>query len=307
MKVSTLIDHFLVYGRVERQYALETQLKHRDCFQAWILPFFGERDIEDVGRYDVLRLREAMVERNLSAARQSSILAAWKSLLGFARSTMKLACTDPGEIKLPRKELPHPEVVPSSELARILECLNPKKWSDLRLRTLCEVILGTGVRIGEALRMDREPFDHGQNELDIIGKGAKRRTVFFTDRALFWIREFLHSRADKHPALFITTGSPARRWARYDISKSFDRLRVISGYAGKLTPHILRHTYCTNLLNNGVDISYIKELAGHSDIQTTARYYIGIDKPALRRIVRKHAHYNLPIDNKPDPPYAAIA
>ena len=68
MKVSTATNHFMVYGRVERQYALETQIKHRDCFQAWILPFFGEREIEELGRFDILHMRETMVDRNLSAA-----------------------------------------------------------------------------------------------------------------------------------------------------------------------------------------------------------------------------------------------
>jgi integrase/recombinase XerD len=155
--------------------------------------------------------------------------------------------------------------------------------------------------------MDREPFDRGETEIDILGKGAKRRTVFFTDRAIFWIKEFLNCRADDHPALFITTGCPARRWARYDISKNFARLCRISGYAKKFTPHILRHTYCTTLRNNGADISHIKELAGHSDIQTTARYYLGYDKPALRRVVREKARYDVPapLDTQSDPPYAA--
>ena len=297
----------MVYGRVERQYAVETQMKHRDCFQCWILPFFGEREIEEVGRFDILRMREEMVARNLSAARQSSVLASWKALLGFARSMLKLKCADPGEIKLPRKEVPNPQVVGLDDLQHILECLNPKKWADLRLRTLCEVILGTGMRIGEVLRLDREPFDRGETEIDILGKGAQRRTVYFTERAIFWMKEFLNCRADDHPALFITTGCPARRWARYDISKNFARLCRISGYKKKFTPHILRHTYCTTLRNNGVDISLIKELAGHKDIQTTSRYYLGSDKSVLRRAVREHAHYGVPasLDRQSNPPYAS--
>jgi site-specific recombinase XerD len=309
MKVSIATNHFMVYGRVERQYAIETQMKHRDCFQSWILPFFGEREIEEVGRFDILHMRESMVAQELSSARQSSVLATWKVLLGFARSVLKLNCADPGEIRLPCKEVPNPVVVPLDELQHILECLNPKKWTDLRLRTLCEVLMGTGLRISEALSLDRIPFDRGITEVDIVGKGAKRRTAFFSDRAIFWIKEFLNSRADNHPALFITTGSPARRWARYDASKHFARLRRISGYSKKLTPHILRHTYCTTLRNNGVDISLIKELAGHSDIETTARYYLGVDKPVLRRAIKDHLHYDSPpvVDNKSDSPYAAKA
>jgi site-specific recombinase XerD len=292
MKVSLAVTQFMVYGRIERQYALETQAKHRDCFQSWILPFFSESEIEEIGRYDILRMREAMVSRELSPARQSSVLATWKALIGFARSVLKLPCADPSEIKLPRKEIPHPVVLTPEELAQVFESLNLAKFSDLRMRAFCEVILGTGVRLGEALRMERLPFDHGATEIDIIGKGSKRRTIFFSDRCIAWVKQFLSIRSDSHPALFITTGGAPRRWSRTDISKRFERLRMLSGVKKKFTPHILRHTYCTTLLNNGTDISFIKELAGHQDIQTTARYYLGVDKPALRRIVKEKLRYD---------------
>jgi site-specific recombinase XerD len=282
----------MIYGRIERQYALETQGKHRDCFQSWILPFFGESEIEEVGRYDILRMREAMVSRQLSSSRQTSVLVTWKVLLGFARSVLRLHCTDPGEIKLPRREIPHPEYLTPDDLSQVFEALNLAKFSDLRLRTFCELVLGTGVRLGEALRMERKPFDCGTTEMDIIGKGSKRRTIFFSDRSLAWIKQYLSKRTDSHPALFITTGSPPRRWGRPDISKHFQRLRARAGLHKKFTPHILRHTFCTTLLNNGTDISFIKELAGHQDIQTTARYYLGIDKPALRRVIKDRLYYD---------------
>ena len=287
------MNHFLVYGRVERQYAFETQLKHRDCFASWILPTFGDHEVGSIARYDIVAMRERMVERQLSTARQSSVLATLKAFFGFCRTSLKIECLDPADIRLPRRQLPHPVVLTPAEVDQVVGCLNPRRFSDSRLRAMCELILGTGVRIGEALRLDRKPFDQGATEMDIIGKGSKHRTIFFSERCRYWIKEYLQSRADSHPALFITTGSPPRRWAREDISKHFIRLRSISGIAKKLTPHILRHTYCTTLLNNGVDISFIKELAGHEDIQTTARYYLGVDKPALRRIVRDRLRYDV--------------
>lgn len=295
------MEHFLVYGRAERQYAVETQLKHRDCFAAWILPAMGEREVEGLTRFDFLALRDAMGRCELSTARQSSVLATMKAFLGFCRTFLKLECMDPSEIRLPRKELPRPEAVTPSEIAQMLGCLNLYKFADLRLRAICELILGTGVRLGEALRMERRPFDQNVSEMDIIGKGNKQRTVFFTDRCRYWTKTYLQSRCDNHPALFITTGSPPRRWAREDISKHFIRLRERSGITKKLTPHMLRHTYCTNLLINGVDITFIKELAGHQDIQTTARYYLAVDKTNLRRVVKDNVRYDVrpPLDGSP--------
>lgn len=292
------MNHFLVYGRAERQYALETQMKHRDCFAAWILPAMGDRDVESLTRFDFLGLRDAMCRRELSSARQSSVLATVKVFLGFCRTFLKLSCMDSSEIHLPRKEMPHPEALTPAEIEQTLACLNPVKFSDVRLRAICELILGTGVRLGEALRLERKPFDQNLTEIDIIGKGSKPRTIFFTERSRFWVKAYLQARADSHPALFITTGSPPRRWAREDISKHFIRLRQRAGITKKLTPHMLRHTYCTNLLNNGTDITFIKELAGHQDIQTTARYYLAVDKPNLRRVVKENVRYEVvpPLD-----------
>jgi site-specific recombinase XerD len=78
------------------------------------------------------------------------------------------------------------------------------------------------------------------------------------------------------------------------MSKYFAVLKQRAGIDKPLTPHILRHTYCTNLLQNGADITYIKELAGHADIQTTAKYYLGVDRKALRSVVARFLNYKTP-------------
>ena len=248
-----------------------------------------------------------MVERGLSSARQTSILATLKIFMGFCRTVLKIECMDSAEIRLPRRELPHPVAYTPAEIEQMMSCLNPSRFTDVRLRALCELMLGTGMRVGEALRLDRKPFDLNVTEMEIAGKGGKRRTIFFSERCRYWVKTYLQARADSYPALFITTGSPPRRWAREDLSKFFIALKKRSGIRKKLTPHIFRHTYCTTLLNNGTDISFIKELAGHQDIQTTARYYLGVDKPALRRIVKERLRYDVDpaFDDPASLPYAA--
>jgi integrase/recombinase XerD len=292
--VAPSVEQFLRYGQIDRRYARETQLKHRDCFASWILPAIGDKEVEEIELLDVLKIRNAMIMRGLSKARESGVLAALKVFLRFCQTALKVKCLDPSEIKLPRMPKPQVQFLTPDEIERVLAALNPYRFSDARLRALCELILGTGVRLGEALRMDRVPFDQDQSEIDIIGKGGKQRTIFFSDRCKFWVRQYLSSRADHHPALFITTGGQPQRWAREDVSKFFINLRRQAGIAKKLTPHLLRHTYCTTLLNNGVDITFIKELAGHEDIQTTARYYLGVDKNALRKIVKERLRYETP-------------
>jgi integrase/recombinase XerD len=293
MKVSEAAEPFFIWAKAERQYAEQTVAKLRDCFAAWILPQVGYLDLEQISRERVLALRQLMVSRRLSAARQHSILYALKQFLGFARSVLHSAALDPGDVSLPRKPKPNPNALNDEDMEKVRKALNVNSMTDLRLRAFIELLLATGLRNGEALALDRKDFDQGETEIEIIGKGSKQRTIFLTPTPLFWVRQYLARRSDQVPALFVTTGPSPRRWARHDVSKHFIRLRQRANINKKLTPHLLRHTFCTNLRNNGADISLIKDLAGHADIQTTARYYLKTDKEALRNAIRKYLHKSL--------------
>lgn len=160
-------------------------------------------------------------------------------MLTFSRKVLKLDCMNPAEIKLPPEPESNVEYATDAEVERIRAELNAHRFTDRRTPALIELILGTGVRVGEALRMDREPFDNGATEIDIIGKGNKRRKVFFPDWCREQINAYLSARTDNHSALFITSGDPPQRWAREDAfarriavfsSLLRDRGRVGNGY-----------------------------------------------------------------------------
>jgi integrase/recombinase XerD len=292
---------FLAHGRAERQYAKETLGKLKDCFHAWILPHLGPLPVEEISRIDILSLRSKMADASLSINRQYSILMVLKLFFRFCRQVLKINCLDPDtEIQLPQRPKPHVQYLTNEEVDQIQRAIPTMTFTGLRMRVLVEVLLTTGLRISEALALDRTPFEMGQTETEIIGKGGKPRRVFFSAETLVWIKRFLYYRSDNHPAVFITTGIP-RRLDRSDISKFFKALRLKAGINKPFTPHILRHTYCTNLLRNGADITYIKELAGHADIQTTAKYYLGVDREALRNVVDKFLNYKSPstLDTSP--------
>lgn len=289
MKFSHAAIKFLVFGAVDRQYATETKQKHRDCFASWLLPLLGSQEIEAVGITDVLKIRNVMESRRLSSARISSVLSTLKALLNFSRVVLKLKSMNPAEIRLPPKPKPNVKFLTLAEIDKLRTHLSPHRFTDQRTRALMELILGTGVRLSEALRMNREIFEQHLSEIDILGKGGKRRTVFIPEWCSDHMRAFLRQRVNHHPAVFVTSGDPPQRWARGDVAHYFSNLSERTGI--KVTPHLLRHTYCTTLLNNGADIMFIKELAGHADIQTTVRYYLGVDKAALRRVVSEKVRY----------------
>jgi site-specific recombinase XerD len=294
MTIEDAYPLFMAHGRAERHYAQQTLDKLRDCFNAWILPCLGGRDLEALSRADLLLFRSELVDNKLGTNRQYSILMTTKLFLKFCRQVLKVETLDPNtEIRLPPRPKPHVHYLNNGEVARLLSAIGTNTFTGLRMRTLVEVLLGTGLRISEALSLNRAPFEMAQTQVEIVGKGKKPRMVFFPETALHWIKQFLYYRNDDCPALFITTGVP-RRWDRNDLSKYFKALRREARIDKPVTPHILRHTYCTNLLHNGADITFIKELAGHSDIQTTAKYYLGVDQRALKNVVEKFLNYKSP-------------
>jgi integrase/recombinase XerD len=292
-------NQFMTYGRGEKNYAKESLVKHRDCFRSWLLPVLGYGELENIAQTEIAKLQADMVGRGLSVARRYSVLMTLKVFLKFCREVLKISCMDPGEVRLPKRPAPFVQYLTNQEVERLRNSPDTHKFTGLRMRTLIEVLLNTGLRISEALALDREPFEAGNTEVQIIGKGKRPRTVFFPETTVGWIRRFLRFRVDDFPAVFVTTGIP-RRWDRNDQSKYFKELKWKAGIDKKLTPHILRHTYCTNLRDNGTDISLIRELAGHQDIQTTAKYYLGVSKQALRYAVRKNLNYDKASGEDPD-------
>src|SRR4051794_32443647 len=118
MNTSEATKIFIEYGRAERGYARETLGKQRDCFASWILPAWGELEVESLDRLAIMRLRSAMVAKGIGTNRQYSVLMVLKLFLKFCREVLRLSCLDPHEIKLPPRPKPHVQYLKNNEIAR---------------------------------------------------------------------------------------------------------------------------------------------------------------------------------------------
>ncbi len=179
MKVKEAYRPFLEYGRAERGYSPETTKKFQDCFASWILPRLGNKAVEDISSLDILKLKSSIVEKGLGAYRQYSILTTLKLFFKFSRRILKLKCLDPDEeISLPKRPKPQVQYLTQEELQRVLRTIDWKTFTGLRLYTLVIVLAATGLRISEALSLNRHPFEMGETQLEIVGKGNKREQSF---------------------------------------------------------------------------------------------------------------------------------
>ncbi|MCU1284075.1 MAG: xerD [Acidobacteriales bacterium] len=290
--LSQVSTDFLEYARVMLGYVPQSIIKYRDCLRQ-IEKVFGSRQISTFNNQDLFALRHYMLGKQHSASRQTNIMFALKRLLQYIRDERKdRLAIDPEEIRPPKR--PRREVVflTADEVERLVNSIRLVTYrgqphlANLRLRALIEVLLGTAMRIGEVLSLNRTNIDFSRREAQIIGKGDKQRVIFFTERALQWLGQYMQSRKGDHPALFVSLDGNARL-KRPDIWRSFARLKRASGLSKPVRPHLLRHTAATQLLFNGCPIGHIKEILGHERLETTCRYYLGLDRRAA-----KAAHEN---------------
>ena len=286
---SEILEEFLEYARYELNFSPQTITKYRDSIKSFIRDL-GDKPIEEYQVQEFVTLKRLMFERGLSESRVYQVVYAIKSLLLYCKNFLGLEVLDPKQIRPPKRSKREVIFLTKEEIEKFISTINVETWNGLRFRVLVEVLLGTGMRIGEVLSLNRKTINWEKREAKIVGKGNKERTVFFTQRSLDWVRKYLEKRIDTHEAIFITR-TPINRCSRDDIWRFFDRHRKLAKIDKKLTPHILRHTVATNLVFNGCPIVHVKEILGHERLDTTCKYYLGVDKQAAKKAHKQYLDF----------------
>ena len=298
LTIGMLAPLFLEWARYEMRRAPATVQRYGEALH-WVIRDIGDQPVAGLHLGHLLTLRQKMDARGCREARIASILHALRAFLKFCLEVLRVPTLPPREIRVPR--IPRRDVVylTTEEVQRFVDAIivPGASWEEvpltrLRFRALVEVLLGTGARISEVLSLNRSDIHMERKEAKIVGKGNKERMLFFTDRALLWLQRYLSRRWDDDEALFVTQGDPPHRLCQRDrIKDTFAVYRRKAGIAKPVSPHILRHTMATTLLFNGCPIGHIKELLGHERLDTTCRYYLGLDRRAARAAHAQFLHY----------------
>lgn len=143
---------------------------------------------------------------------------------------------------------------------------------DVRERALLEFIFATGCRVTEVVNTNVSDIDFSNNSLKVVGKGDRQRVVFFSDKTKLYLQNYLGTRQDNNPALFIASKFPFGRIGKRGIEVIISRLGKRAGIGRPVFPHLLRHTMATLGLQSGADITTIQHLLGHSSPATTQTY-----------------------------------
>ncbi len=297
--IGMLAPLFVEWTRLELRRSALTVERYAEGLN-WVIRLIGDLPVSSLHMGHVLDLRRKIEDRGCGPARTAAILNAFRSFLKFCERVPRLETLPPGAIRLPR--IPNRDVVflTKEEVAKFLETILPPgespdtaALSRLCFRALVEVLLGTGARISEILRLRRFDVNFERREARTIGKGNKERVLFFTERSLEWLSRYLARRTDDAEALFITGKKyPPRPLSYALVTKAFVRARRKAGIKKDISAHMLRHTMATTLLFNGCPIGHIKELLGHERLDTTCRYYLGLDIRAAKEAHEKFLSYD---------------
>lgn len=291
LSFGSLIPQFVDYARYDLRLSENTVNKYEDClnFVAQDLPHI--KSPADLSFTDITLLKKHTFERGAYESRVNSMIFALRKFLAYCRELQNIATINPKDIKPMKLAKRQVIFLTKEEVQMFLNSIKTNTVFGARMKALVSILLSSGMRISEALSLNKEDVDWERKEAVIIGKGNKERTVYFNDDALGWLRVYLFKRKDDNEALFVTFRSRHKRMRPYDLSKQFKHYAKKAGIKKKLTPHILRHTMATIMSINGADIRQIQLILGHSDIETTAKYYLGVDKEAVKQAHAKFLNY----------------
>lgn len=235
-------------------------------------------------------------KKTLKKSTQNYYLIALRSLLEFFIEK-DINSLPPSKIKLAKdksdKEI---KFLKLEQVEKLLLSPDINAKIGLRDRTILETLFSTGLRVAELAALNRDQFritDLTKNlEIAIIGKGSKIRTVYFSDRTVYWLKKYLSNRKDLDEALFINykpgieKTDASRRLTIKSIEDIVKKYVKIAGLPVMATPHTLRHSFATDLLTQGVDLRLVQEFLGHRNIATT-QIYTHVTNKQLRDIHAK--------------------
>jgi len=273
------IEDFLSYLRFERNYSVRTVKEYGDDLRGFEL-FFNNLDAhlswESIDS-DVIRdWVESMMDKGNMATSISRRLSALRSFYRFALSR-GLVTSDPAHgVTGPKKAKPLPQFLRESEMDALLDerMWNMEDYSDLRARTFILMLYETGLRISELLGLDDAAVDTDACCLKVTGKRNKQRIVPFGAELRDAIERYKQLRDKSVPnmssALFLNDKGARMTYdqARRETKRQLAKVCTLK----KRSPHVLRHTFATAMLNNGAELEGVKKLLGHQKLMTTEIY-----------------------------------
>lgn len=298
-EIARKVKDFLEYLAVERGSSPLTIRNYKHYLSRFILWMESQgirEDLRDINQDVVKNFRVFLTnlpgedKHNLSRRTQSYHVIALRSFLKWLiRNDFTVMAPD--KIELPKVEERQVKFLSGEEVDRMLNAPSQDSIQGKRDKAILEVLFSTGLRVSELTKLDRDKVNLDTKEFGIVGKGGKARVVFLSSRATDWLIKYLNSRDDHFKPLFIhhkgkmdpTTPDEKMRLTPRSVQRMIKKYSHKMKMPMEVTPHVMRHSFATDLLNAGADIRSVQEMLGHKNISTT-QIYTHVTNKQLRDI-----------------------
>lgn len=285
---------FLEYIEIEKGRSLNTVRN----YEHYLDRFFTNMKISSIDDITEEKLRQyrlllnrapgvkvkGQTQGTMKKNTQNYYLIALRSFLKYLRKR-NITALAPDAIELAKVGARHLDLISVDELSRLMKAPDTTTLRGLRDKALLELFFSTGLRLSELCSLNSD-LDLSKDEFSIRGKGDKVRVVFLSDDAKSAIKAYLAKRKDMEEAMFVNNEKSIGRLTPRSIERIVKAYAIKAGISKKVTPHVLRHSFATDLLSNGADIRSVQVMLGHANIATTQVYTHVTDKQ-LREVHKK--------------------
>lgn len=272
-----LVDAFLGHLRLERGVSPHTVRAYAADLARYVE--WAERAGVDPVRVDHRRLRRYLAELDRAAYARTTIARRLSAVRAFFAYLLAegVVESDPSTVlSTPKSTRRLPRLIPGEELAALLEAPSADTPSGVRDRAILELLYASGIRVSELSTLTLGRLDLAQGQITVMGKGSKERVVPIHRFSAQLTREYLERArprlAREHSGDWLFLSTRGNRLSEDAVRRLFKQYLAVVGSARSLSPHALRHTFATHLLDSGADLRTVQELLGHVALSTTQIY-----------------------------------
>jgi site-specific recombinase XerD len=296
LDISTLITDFLVFLEIAKNRSRKTLQNYHHYLERFATFFGKKRLVQDIDRNTIQEFRLWLNRRQppLSIKTQHYHLVAVRSFLKYLH-TQDIVSLSAEKVDLPKLPERTVDFLTPEEVHTFFATMPRETTLEVRNYAICQTLYATGIRVSELCALDRSQVNLKQGQFAVRGKGSKMRLVFLTSAAIEALDYYWQKRDDILSPVFISHArksreimiDEARRIHPVTVATVIKKAALVAGIVKKVTPHTLRHSFATTLLQNGADIRSVQMMLGHSSI-TTTQIYTHLTDTNLKQIHQKY-------------------
>lgn len=282
MKNTSLPDipSFIDYLKFEKRYSAHTIRSYHDDlvqFAGFLDTQFGPVKLKEISQSSIRSWLASLKEDDISARTINRKISTLKSFFKFLLKQGKIESTPMGNIISPKISKRLPVFIKEKDLADLAQTLktNTEDWDGLNTKMLITIFYSTGMRLSELINMKEKQVDFSRKQLKILGKGNKERIIPAGAELLGVIKEYMNEKRkvfEKTDDVLLVNSKGKKLYPKYAYNLVRDILTDEIKTLDKKSPHVLRHTFATHLMNNGANLDAVKELLGHASLSSTQVY-----------------------------------